>query len=235
MKSMLIVLAAVGLCAPALAQEAKKPGAPAPKPEKPAEKAGQPPAMDAEVLAAIMPNENHKRLEPFVGAWNVDVTSQMAPGQPPEHSTGESVQRWVLDGRFILQEHTGSMMNMPFKGLGLWGYDNVDKQYVGIWGDTMGTGLMQSTGQYDDKTKSWTMLGSFKDPSGTVIKTREVITLVSNDKHTFDFYMPGPDGKDVKAMTIVYTRKEMPKFEVKPIEIKPAKPPAATPAETPRK
>ncbi len=209
--------------------KAAKPDAPKKAPAQPPVNPADDPMMKA-FLAASSPNENHKRLEPFIGAWDVDVTSQMDLSQPAEHTKGESTQRWVLGGRFVLQEHTGTMMNMPFQGLGLFGYDNVDKQYIGTWGDTMGTGLMQSAGQYDEKTKSWTMLGSFKDPSGQVIKTREVITLLSNDKHTFEFYMPGADGKDLKAMTIVYTRKETPKYEIKAIDIKPAKPDAAKPA-----
>jgi hypothetical protein len=233
MKPMLIAIAAAGLCVPALAQDTKPAKPPAAKPAQPADK--KPAGDEAPWMAAITPNENHKRLEVFVGAWNVDVTSQMDPSQPAEHTTGESIQRWVLDGRFVMQEHSGTMMNMPFKGLGLWGYDNVEKKYIGVWGDTMGTGLMNSSGQYDEKTKSWTMLGSFKDPGGQEIKTKEVITVLSNDKHTFDFYMVGPDGKDTKAMTIVYTRKEMPKFEVKPIEIRPAPAPAAKPVDAPRK
>lgn len=177
-------------------------------------------------MAAALPNENHKRLEPFVGAWDVDVTAQMDPSKPAEKTKGETIQRWVLGGRFLLQEHTGTMMGMPFQGMGLWGYDNVDKQYVGVWADSAATGYMTSTGQYDETTKSWSMLGSFKDPTGQTIKTREVITVVSNDKNTFDLYQTGPDGKEVKSMTIVYTRKEAPKYEIKPIEIKtrPAEP-----------
>jgi hypothetical protein len=95
---------------------------------------------------------------------------------------------------------------------------------VATWADTMGTGYMASAGQYDEASKSWTMLGSFKDPIGQTVKTRQVITLVSNDKHTFEFYVAGPDGKDFKSMTIVYTRKTVPKYEIKPIDIRPASP-----------
>ncbi len=184
----------------------------------------QPAAQDAAMkawMAAATPNENHKRLEPFVGVWDADVTATMDPARPAEHTKGETTQRWVLDGRFLLQEHSGTMMNMPFKGLGLWGYDNVEKQYVGLWSDTMTTGYMSSAGQYDEKTKSWTMLGSYKDPAGQTWKTREVITVVSNDKNTFDFFQTGPDGKESKAMSVVYTRKATPKYEITPIEIKP--------------
>jgi hypothetical protein len=227
------ILGAVGLCCTGvLAQQPEKAIPKKLNPEalkKPA--AAQP--SEAEMMkawmAAATPNENHRRLEPFVGAWDVDVTSQMDPSKPAEHTKGETINRWVLDGRFLLQEHTGTAMGMPFQGLGLWGYDNVAKAYVGVWADTMGTGCMTSTGQYDDRNKSWSMLGSYKDPTGQTIKTREVITLVSDDMNTFDFYQAGPDGKEAKAMTIVYTRKEAPKYEVKPIDIKPVRP--ANPAD----
>ena len=39
-----------------------------------------------------------------------------------------------------------------------------------------------------------------------MMNTKQVTTVVSNDKHTFDMYMPGPDGKEMKCMSITYTR-----------------------------
>ena len=170
--------------------------------------AGQP--SEAEMKAwmeASTPGENHKRLDPFVGEWNVKMTTQMAPDAPKEETTGQMTNKWVLDGRFLLQEYTGTMMGMPFNGLGTWGYDNVKKEYIGSWMDTSSTGAMNSTGQYDAATKAWTMKGSFLEPSGKAIPTRQVIKIVDPNTHTFEFYMPGPDGKEFKSMMLTYTRK----------------------------
>jgi hypothetical protein len=240
MRTILAACTVALLCAPALARQdaekLKKERAQQVKDKaverQPAAKQAEDPMMKA-WMDASTPNENHKRLDPFVGAWEVEVGNQFDPSKPAEKSQGQTITHWVLDGRYLLQEHTGTMMGFPFKGLGLWGYDNVAKQYVGIWSDTMTTGYMTSTGQYDEKTKSWTMVGSYTDPMGKVVRTREVITLVSNDKNTFDFYQSGPDGKEYKAMSAVYTRKEMPRFEVTPIEIKPT--PVPRGAEQPKK
>ena len=172
--------------------------------------AGQP--SEAEMKAwmeACTPGPNHKLLDPFVGEWDVKIVSQMAPDAPKSESSGRSSMKWVLDGRFVMQEHSGMMPdmgNMPFKGLGLWGYDNIKKQYVGNWADTMGTGIMESAGVYDAATKTWTMKGSFQEPSGKTVKVREVIKWTDANTHTMDFYQDGPDGKEFKSMTLTYTR-----------------------------
>ena len=210
MRSRLAAAVAVfGLCCSAMAQADKQPLQDLKKqPTKPGEKApGQP--SEAEMKAwteAAAPGENHKRLDPFVGEWNVEAVTQMGPDAPKETTTGHSSVKWVLDGRFLLQEHTGTMMGMPFHGLGTWGYDNVKKEYVGTWMDTSSTGIMSSTGAYDTTTKTWTMKGSFQDPTGQTWKTREVLKWVNPNTHTFDFYQTGPDGKEFKSMTLTYTR-----------------------------
>ncbi len=217
-RSFAAVMAVCGLCLGAMAQADKQPlkdlnkqvqkGTDAIKKGVQPDKAtGQP--SEAEMKAwmeASTPGANHKRLDAFVGEWSVESVTQMAPDAPKETTTGHSSMKWVLDGRFLLQEYSGTMMGMPFHGLGTWGYDNIKKEYVGTWMDSSSTSIMNNTGSYDEATKAWTMKGTFQEPSGQVIQTREVIKFTDANKHTFDFYMTGPDGKEFKSMTLTYTR-----------------------------
>jgi len=39
-------------------------------------------------------------------------------------------------------------MGMPFEGMGLDGYDNASKEYISIWIDNMGTGIMYMKGKW---------------------------------------------------------------------------------------
>jgi hypothetical protein len=71
----------------------------------------------------------------------------------------------------------------------------------------MSTMIMYIEGTGDSSGKVVTYNSEMPDPvKGTMMKCRSVGTIVSDDKHTFEMYMPGPDGKEFKHMTMVYTR-----------------------------
>lgn len=204
-------VAALAVLAGLAAQPAKdkdKPRGPdAAKP--PAQKDAAQPADDpmmAAMLAAAQPGEAHKVLNAFEGEWKGTVTFWEPGSDAGQTSEGKMHSKWALGGRWLRQEWHGEFMGMPFEGLGYWGYDNVKKQYVSTWMDSMSTGMMLSTGSYDAGTKTFTLTGSFTDPMGAEQKAREIIKVVSADKHVFEMWGAGPDGKDFKMMEIVYTR-----------------------------
>src|SRR6185436_18255599 len=95
---------------------------------------------------AMTPSAGHARLMSMVGSWRAKTTFTMAPGAPDQVSSGTSVHRMVLNGRYLEQNYKGTSMGMPFEGIGYTGYDNVQKRYVGTWMDTFGTGVMHSHG-----------------------------------------------------------------------------------------
>lgn len=151
------------------------------------------------------PGEMHKKLEPFVGTFDVEVTWWMDPSQEPSKSKGKSKHTWILGGRYLLQEFEGSMMGAPFTGQGVTGYDNFRKEYFGTWIDSMSTSIMVSRGQVEGDT--WTYTGSMDDPmSGQTMEVTEKIILHDNDHHVMEMWMPGPDGKSFKNMEIHYRR-----------------------------
>jgi hypothetical protein len=155
------------------------------------------------------PGESHKKLESFVGSWDTSVKSWMQPGAPPMESKGTSENRMIMGGRFLEQRFTGTMMDMPFEGLGYTGYDNYKKKYVGSWMDNMGTGVVTSLGTADPSGKAMTFTGEMDDPmEGKTKPYKETITMVDNDHHVFEMWSPGPDGKMAKMMEIHYMRKK---------------------------
>jgi len=115
----------------------------------------------------------------------------------------------MFEGRFTRCEVKGDMPMMgKFEGLGVYGYDNVAKQFQASWVDNMGTGMMTGTGELskDGKTLTWTM--HFNDPmTGKATVMREVDTYTADDALTMEMYGPGPDGKEAKMMEIKCTRK----------------------------
>ena len=165
--------------------------------------------MMAAAEKAATPGANHKMLNSMVGTWDTVVKFFPAPGAPAMTSTGTSTNQWVLGGRYVEQRFKGTSMGQPFEGLGYTGYDNLKKQYFGTWMDTMSTGVMTSTGSATNGGKNWSFKASMDDPmTGKSMPVQEKITVVSNDKHVFEMWSPGPDGKSYKSMEITYTRKK---------------------------
>lgn len=173
-----------------------------------------PPGVTAEQMAEAMklaqPSDAHKKLEPFVGNWNYTVKMWMDPKKKPEMSKGTSENTWVLDGRFLQARAKGESMggNMPaFEGLGMTGYDNVQKTYTSTWNDNMSTGTMTAKGSFDDKSKTFTEDGSFYCPiEKGEKKFHAVWKIKGKDAYTYTSYMSGKDGKEVKTMEIEYKR-----------------------------
>ena len=153
--------------------------------------------------------EHHKRLESMVGEWTFEAKFYMAPGAPPMEMKGESTSKWILDGRFLQDEVHGDAFGEKFTGIGMTGYDNHAKKYVGTWVDSMTTSIAHMTGEFDAAGKVFTWHHEDYDPVfGQKIKMRDVIKIESADKHVMEFYKTMPDGKEMKTGEIISTRKK---------------------------
>lgn len=204
-----VVLLALGIALPVAADQpapesAAKSGATSAAPAPSKEEA----EMMAKWQAAMTPGPEHAKLNPMAGTFTSNVKMWMAPDAPPTESTGTTESRWILGNRFLQQTHHGSMMGEPFEGHGITGYDNVQKKYVGTWIDSMGTGIMTSTGTAGADGKTLSFTAEMWDPmTGKVSKARELVTIDSNDKHRFEMWGTDPQTKkEYKVLEIVYTR-----------------------------
>lgn len=170
------------------------------------------PAMDTAMMekmkTMMSPNEFHKVFESFVGKWSYTGKFWMSPEAPAQDMTGTSDHEIIYGGRFLKQTVSGPWMGQQFEGLGYAGYDNVKAEYFSIWMDNMGTGMMTASGQYDAASKTLTMSGVNSCPmtGEKDRKGRSTWTIDSADQNTYASYAYGPDGKEYKAMEIVYTR-----------------------------
>lgn len=166
-------------------------------------------AMMEAWMKAGTPSDAHKKLEPFVGNWDVKVKSWMAADAPPLESTGSAQNSWILGGRYLEQKFQGSFMDMPFNGVGYTGYDNTKKQYVSTWMDSMSTSVMVAAGNADPTGKVMAFAANMEDPvTHKIHRIDEKITIVNNDHHVMEMWAPGMDGKVYKNMEITYTRRK---------------------------
>jgi hypothetical protein len=172
--------------------------------------------MMAAMMAMAQPGENHKQLESLAGKWSYSVKWWMNPQSPPSESSGTTVAKLAMGGRYLISNHTskitmpgsdGKMTTMEFQGMSIDGYDNAKKKFVSSWIDNMGTGIMNSEGAYDDATKTLTYNGSYEPMPGMVTKVREVCKMTDADHHTMEMF-EDRGGTLVKTMEISYTRKK---------------------------
>jgi hypothetical protein len=171
--------------------------------------------MMAMMMEMAKPGENHKRMQGLVGTWSYTTKWWMSPDAPPSESSGTMVARSVMEGRYLVSDHTGKMqmpgpdgkpMDMEFKGMAVEGYDNAKKKYVASWIDNMGTGIMNLEGTYDSATKALTYLAEYEAMPGMKMKIREVVTKIDDDHNRMEFF-EDRGGKEVKTMQIDYARK----------------------------
>jgi hypothetical protein len=157
------------------------------------------------------PGEAHKHLGQFVGKW--DTFTRMwweGPGKPPAESKGASEIKWIMDGRFLLEESTGQVMGMPYRAMSITGYDNFKKKYVVSYIDNMGTALYTGEGKFDAANKVLTSYGKMDDPmTGEHDKTvKYVISTAGKDKYVFEIFDEVGGPNEFKAVEITYTRKQ---------------------------
>lgn len=166
-------------------------------------------AMMAEMGKLSQPGENHKVLDTFVGKWQTTSKWWMNPDAAPEVSEGISENEWVLNGRFLKQSFKGKAMGQDFEGLGYLGYDNVAGEYVSVWMDSMGTGMMTSKSKYDPATRTFSEEGKFSCPitGEKDMAYRAHWILVDDKSHIYEMYMKDPESKkEFKSMEIHYER-----------------------------
>ncbi|MCA9300548.1 MAG: DUF1579 domain-containing protein [Phycisphaerales bacterium] len=158
-------------------------------------------------MAAAAPGDAHDGLKRLVGEWTCTSRMYMAPDAPPMESTAKASCRLVMGGRFVEQRMQGEMMGMPFEGFGLTGYNNMRKQYTGMWVDNMGTAILTMNGSADQSGNVITMLGQMDEPTtGEIGKTVKWVTrFLDKDTYVFEAFEV-QYGDPFKVFDITYTR-----------------------------
>jgi hypothetical protein len=158
-------------------------------------------------MKAGTPGPPHQQMAAMVGTYEVKVKSWHEPGAPPEESMGTATRKMTLEGRVLVEEFKGTMMEMPFMGQGMSGYDNVTGKYWHVWTDSMSTGMMVSHGTCDAQ-KVCTYTGTWNDPiKKGPVTARMHSRWTSPTTEVFEMYGPGKDGKEMKMMELLYTKK----------------------------
>ncbi len=154
------------------------------------------------------PGDMHAMLAKFDGEWNGDMTMWMAPDAPPEKSTGVSVNKMILGGRYQESKHTGTFGGMPFEGVGTLAYDNTKKKFINTWIDNFGSGIMVMEGTWDTANYTMHLSGKQVDPvSGQDFEVRQIFKIIDDNTQLMEMFSKYPSAPEYKSLEIKFTRK----------------------------
>lgn len=200
MKKVFVLCALALLTVSAMAQD--KPAAKAAKPankKAPAAQGGMPP----------MPKpspEMQKLSKMLAGKWTAVTKTEPMGGMPGGEAKGEATFSRGPGGLSLIEDFKSEGGGFgSFRGHGVTYWDDKEKNYTGMWCDSM-----TPTGCSNGGTSKWDgdkIVGFMEmpDEKGQVQKYRMTYADIKPDSVTFT--MEAPDGSNYKPMmTIVYTR-----------------------------
>jgi hypothetical protein len=153
------------------------------------------------------PGAEHQALARLAGEYDTVSKFWVKPGDAPMESKGTAKITSILDGRFILEENTGTQFGQAYKGVRLVGYNNAAKQYEATWTYTMSTGMMSLTGTRKGEGQSIEWTANYTNEKGQKQTLYVITRTVDGDRFVMELYGKTPDGKKGPSLETTYTRK----------------------------
>ena len=148
----------------------------------------------------------HQALMKRAGTYEV-VAKMAGPGAPAgEASKGTATLRPVCDGKFLMEENSGTMMGEKFSGVRLLGYNNSAKAYEATWIYSMSTAFLQMKGKSEDGGKTVKVSGEVSD-GGMKMTLRAEYHFESDDKFVVKLIADNA-GSEMTVLEEAYTRKK---------------------------
>ncbi len=131
----------------------------------------------AEMMEASgRPTEAHERLAFMVGKSEIDVKMTM-PGVPELTAQAVGEGEWALGKRFVItRSKPAPGEEMRTESMNIFGYDTRKNEYFWIGLDTLGTYFVASYGQFDEATKTFTLIGEETHEGIGKVRHRMLIT-----------------------------------------------------------
>ncbi len=163
--------------------------------------------QDAPMFAP--PVKEHEWLKQFVGEWEFEAETFMAPGQAPVKSTGTE-STVAVGGYWILAQAKGTYQGMPLSTAFTVGYDSQKKKYIGTWVDSFTSFLWIYDGSVDESGKTLTLNTEGPSPitPGKNGKYRETTEFKGKDERVFTSSFLDEKDQWQKLMSITYKRKK---------------------------
>lgn len=130
--------------------------------------------------ATPKPGPEHKRLDAFVGKWNIEGQAQASPYGPTGKLTSVDTFEWMPGGFFMTHHWDARQGGVEIKGMEVLGYDSHNKVYTSRFFDNLGSsGSWKATVQGN----AWTWTGD-TEVGGKPLKERCTNTVANPNSFT---------------------------------------------------
>lgn len=153
------------------------------------------------------PGPEHELLKQLAGEWDAKLECNFPGTEGPIEATGSYSAKLDVGGFFLIGQFQSEFFGQPFKGHSITGYNQFEKKYTGVWVDSMGPFLYNTTAEFSKDGKTYTEKMNGPGPDGKPINFRSVIEIKDDDHMQMTMYMIGEDDKESQMMKIDYTRK----------------------------
>lgn len=153
----------------------------------------------------MTPSAIHTLFAQYTGSFKMEITMSMGSTEPTV-ITVDSEHNMLLGDRFLEMKQQGNMMGMDYQSIMTLGYNNIDKKMALTTITNMGTGTLSLFGDWDEKTKSATLLGQLTNPvTKNSINVKQVVTFIDKDTiliESFDQERDKPETKTIQYKLI---------------------------------
>ncbi len=154
----------------------------------------------------MTPSSVHTLLAEYVGDFKMEITLSMGEGKEPSIVNVKSEHRMLLGDRFLEMKQKGTMMGMDYQSIMTIGFNNTDKKFALTSITNMGTGTLSLFGEWDEKSKSASLIGELTNPvSKNTITVKQIVSFVDKDTiliESFDKEGDNPEKKTVEYKLI---------------------------------
>ncbi len=152
----------------------------------------------------------HKRLEYFVGTWDVAVKYRLPDGK---EGGGKSVCKtdWIVNDKFIREAYDSKFMGQPLVVWQMRGFDTTLNKWVEFQLHAEGdqTHTMQLEGPSPKNGEALTMTCDSVDSfTKKPVKLRTVTTIVDKDHYKLEWFMTRQGEKEERSVVLDHTRRK---------------------------
>jgi hypothetical protein len=148
-------------------------------------------------------DEAQRVLTKDLGTWDVELVITPGPGAPPNTTKGTATNRLVA-GRWLVTDHT---TESGFEGHGVYGWDEANACFVGVWVDSGGAGIARGVGTWDDAGRTMTF-DMEVEHQGQTIRYQEVTESLEDGTRRYRNVMSMPGGDEFEVITATYRRRD---------------------------
>lgn len=156
-------------------------------------------------MAPPLPEAEGRLLEDLVGAWDANVESFIAPGEPKVTKAIE-VNALAARGRWLVMDLKDP--EQAYESHAILGWDTTKKKLVGSRVDSQTTGLEMLEAEFDPSARILSGYLEGPDASGQSVRMRLMIEWKDKDTPVFTLFQPGVPGKEEIALRITHARRK---------------------------